>query len=82
MKCIEGLLDLADGAKTLVRTVNDVLHGEIGNAGGIKPLSEETAQLRRRLASFGGGLRVLLGESFKIFDGGAALSVFVVEVVQ
>src|SRR5215472_5489233 len=40
-KRVELLMELADHLKTLGRAVGGVLHGELGNAGGIEPLREE-----------------------------------------
>jgi len=43
---------------------------------------EKAAEIGRWLSGFGGSLRMLLGEGFEVFYGGAALGVFEVEIVQ
>ena len=82
MKRVEGLLNLADDTKTLMRAVDHVFQGEVRNTGGIEPLREEAVEVRRGLTGFCAGLRVLLGESFEVFDGGAALGVLDVKIVE
>jgi hypothetical protein len=84
MKRVQGLLDFADDTEALRSAVDNVVQGELGDAGGIQPLREKAAEVRGILSllALGGNLNLALGEILEVLVAGGLLGKPEIEIAQ
>src|SRR5215469_5750786 len=84
MKGIQGLLDFADDAEAFRCAVDNVVKGELRDAGRIQPLREKAAEVRGilRLLALGGNLNLPFGEILEVFVASELLGKPEIEIAQ